>query len=63
MDGHGIVKLEHAGTDGIGVMLEEQIDELDDKEFELWMAYHLRTCSEPSILGISNHGLYIGRKA
>ncbi|MNM03337.1 Demethylrebeccamycin-D-glucose O-methyltransferase [compost metagenome] len=63
MDGHGIVKLEHAGTDGIGVMLEERIDELDDKEFELWMAYHLRTCSEPSILGISNHGLYIGRKA
>ena len=29
---------------------------------EKWAGFHLRMCEEPSILGISNHGLLIAMK-
>ncbi|WP_310549887.1 class I SAM-dependent methyltransferase [Paenibacillus glufosinatiresistens] len=56
------VMLAHAAADGVGMMMEEVIDGLDAAQFEVWSRYHLKTCEEPSLLGISNHALYLGRK-
>ena len=55
-------KLEHVGTDGISVILNDMVNEFSDEEYDGWMKYHLKICGEPSILGYSNHGLYLCRK-
>lgn len=58
----GVTKLVHAGSDGVGILLRNRLNGLSGAQFAVWRDYHFRTCTEPSILGISNHGLYLGRK-
>lgn len=55
-------KMYNVGTDGIGYAIPHVINSMDDITFNKWAVHHLRTCEEPSILGYSLHGLYIGRK-
>ncbi|WP_165878605.1 hypothetical protein [Natranaerovirga pectinivora] len=52
----------HIGTDGVSTLLKESVDNLKDEEFNLWLKYHIKTCEEKSILGYSNHGLYVCKK-
>lgn len=56
----GIVN--HIAQDGVGRLLADEINALRPEEFKRWAEYHIRVCEEPSILGISNHGLLIARK-
>jgi len=58
----GVQRLTNVGTDGIAILLEDVVDALDDAEFDRWLEHHYATCEEPSILGYSNHGLYVCRK-
>lgn len=58
----GICKLEHAATDGVGMFMRSAVNGMSSEEFGIWVEYHLKTCSAPSILGTSNHGLFVGRK-
>ncbi len=58
----GILRLEHAATDGIGMYMRQAVNDFTPEEFALWVDYHLRTCTAPSALGASNHGLFIGQK-
>ena len=53
----------HIATDGIGILLRDMVDAFDKEQFAVWVDYHLKTCREPSLLGYSNHGLLICRKA
>ncbi len=53
----------HISQDGVGRLLAEEVNAMRPDDFKRWADFHIRTCEEPSILGISNHGLYIGRKA
>lgn len=55
-------KLENAATDGLGRLLPEKVNNLSDEEFEVYKNYHFKSCREESIVGYSNHALYIGRK-
>mgnify|MGYP003590332096 CR=1 FL=1 len=55
-------KLNHVAQDGVGRLLADEINSMRPEYYKRWAEYHIRTCEEPSILGISNHGLYIGRK-
>jgi ubiquinone/menaquinone biosynthesis C-methylase UbiE len=55
-------KVEHVGTDGIGYLMRDMVNNMNEQEYENWIKYHLSTCKEPSILGYSNHGLYICKK-
>lgn len=50
-------------TDGIGHMFKDTIESFNEQEYQLWIDYHLGTCTEPSILGYSLHALLICRKA
>lgn len=52
----------HIAQDGVGRLLADEINALRPEEFKRWAEYHIRMCEEPSILGISNHGLLIARK-
>lgn len=57
------VRMEHnIAADGMAQHMMEQIDELTDEEFAVWMKYHLSTCEREELQGYSNHLLYIARK-
>jgi SAM-dependent methyltransferase len=58
----GVEHLTNVGTDGTSILLEDVVDAVDDAQFEQWLKYHYATCEEPSILGYSNHGLYVCRE-
>jgi SAM-dependent methyltransferase len=59
---YNVEKLENVATDGIGIIMKDQINKLTEEEFDTWVEYHLKTCNEQSILGMSNHGMYVCRK-
>lgn len=52
----------NAGVDGLRYPLAYRINTAENDDFENYMEYHLSSCEEPSIIGHSMHGLYIGRK-
>jgi len=52
----------HVGTDGMKTLLKDAINSLDALQFDDWLEHHKMLCTEPSILGISEHGLYLGKK-
>lgn len=57
------VSMEHnVAADGMTRHMREQIEELSEKEFDMWMKYHLSACEREELQGYSNHLLYICRK-
>ena len=59
---HHLEKVHHIAQDGIGRILADHVNAMNTEYFKRWTEFHIRTCEEPSILGISNHGLLIGKK-
>lgn len=57
-----VQRLTIAGTDGIAITIADTINDFNDYEFSQWLKYHYLTCEDPSIIGCSNHGLYVCRK-
>ena len=55
-------KITDIGTNGLRYPLADRINSATDDEFEAYMRYHLATCEEPSIIGHSPNGLWIGKK-
>ena len=55
-------KITDIGVDGLIYPLFEKINSLNAKDFERFMQYHLATCEQPSLIGHSAHGLWIGKK-
>lgn len=62
MNKFNMEKLTDIGIDGLRYPLADRINSLTDDEFDVYMRYHLATCEQPSIIGHSMHGLWIGRK-
>ena len=54
--------LHHIATDGMKFIIGDIVNALDEDAFKRWMAFHLKTCEDKSILGSSEHGLIIARK-
>ncbi|MDO6545414.1 class I SAM-dependent methyltransferase [Photobacterium sanguinicancri] len=52
----------HIATDGYVRFIGQEVNQLDEQQYQAWLKYHLSTCSEPSLLGSSNHGLVIAKK-
>ena len=55
-------KVDHIGTDGVASMLSDKLNEITEEEFKKWIDYHLMTCSDSSLIGYSQHGLYVCKK-
>ena len=55
-------KIVEVGTNVLRYPLADWLNNADDADFEAYVAYHLATCEEPSILGNSPNCLWIGRK-
>lgn len=62
IDGVGFQKIENIATDGLGRLFSEKINNLTEEEFKVFTDYHLKSCSDETLLGYSNHGLYIAKK-
>lgn len=58
----GIKKLEHIASDGVSHDYAEMVNSMGEEEFKVWLIYHLHICEQRSMLGISQHGLFIGQK-
>ena len=50
------------GTDGIYSLVEKQMSDMTEEEFNALYSYHLRNCEKRYLLGLNNHGLAICRK-
>lgn len=59
----GLQKLHQIATDGPMCGMKEKLNASTEENFQKYMQWHYSVCEEPSILGASMHGLYIGRKA
>lgn len=57
-----IEKITNIGTDGLAFSFFDEINSLNQIQFNAYMKYHLATCEQPSIIGHSTHGLWIGKK-
>lgn len=55
-------QLYNIATDGPIFIYRNSVDEMSYENFERFLNVHLKTCEVRSILGYSEHGLYIGRK-
>lgn len=62
MEGFGVTKVTDASTDGISIYFPDMVKNFSDEDYEKWLKYHFKICSQPSILGYSNHCLYLCRK-
>lgn len=58
----GLEKVAHVAQDGVEQLRGEDVNAMPVELFNKWVEFHIRTCEEPGLLGISNHGLYIARK-
>ena len=54
--------VDHFAQDGIAPFLADKIDAWDESQFEKWCNHHYSICREPSLLGVSNHVVIVGKK-
>jgi SAM-dependent methyltransferase len=63
-EGVGVETLEMVSCEGLSSRLQEATNKLYEKKekWNRWLKLILETCDDPTILGISDHILYVGRK-
>ncbi len=62
MEHTNTICLHEVATDGIAQAMQIYIDQLNEKEFEEWIQYHLATCERKDLMGYSTHVLHICQK-
>jgi len=62
MSSYAVEPLHFVAADGPRFVFQDAVSEMDDALFERYMKLHLAMCEIPSLLGYSEHGLYICRK-
>lgn len=55
-------RLFNVGVDHLAFLASERIDAMDDESFQHLLEYQMLATKDPSIVGASLHGLWIGRK-
>ncbi len=60
----GVRVLKMAACEGLASHLRKQVNELagDNRMWRRWMEIHWQTCEDPSVIGVSEHLLLVGRK-
>jgi len=61
---HGLETLEMATCEGLSSHLKEETNKIykDPRKWKFWLKLVLKTCTDPTILGLGEHFLYIGRR-
>ena len=57
-----VTRLHYVATDGYAFRMKEEIDAMDDAEFDLFMQYHFATCERGDMVGLTAHALDVFRK-
>lgn len=52
----------HVGSSGMTPLVRESLDRMSEDQFGRFLELHLRTCSDPTTLGMSLHGLVVAEK-
>lgn len=63
-ENQGVQTLDMATCEGLSSHLQEQTNALysDPAKWNRWLQIILKTCNDPSLLGLSEHFLYVGRR-
>lgn len=61
----GVTILEMVGLEGISSHHAREVNQLakDEKRWKIWLETHFRTCTHPSVVGMSEHILIVSRKS
>ena len=59
MNKFNVRKLHYVATDGIGRIMKEDIENMTDKEYSMFIDYHLSICEREDLIGYSGHILSI----
>lgn len=62
MSNFAVKRLHYVGTDMLTCFMKEEVENMDDNTFEMYMKYILFICERPDMSGASNHMLDIFRK-
>ena len=62
MSKYNITYLNNVSTDGIACLITDEINELSEEEYKVWIKYQLSVCEREDLQGYSNHMLYICKK-
>lgn len=62
MESFRTTKVDHASTDGIGILLNNMVNKMTEEEYKVWLEYHYKSCRISSLIGFGIHGLYICKK-
>lgn len=57
-----VKKLCYVATDGVGRVIREDIDNMTDEEYKMFVDYHLSICEREDLIGYSGHILSIIEK-
>jgi len=62
---YGVEALDMAALEGLSSHHHEEVNKLSENEerWQMWIDVLLRTCNHPSVVGISEHILLVGRKS
>lgn len=52
------------GLEGVGSVHKDEANRLaeDVRRWNIWLETHYKTCTHPSVVGLSEHMLVVGRK-
>ena len=62
MNKFNVIKRHYVATDGIGRIMKEDIENMTDKEYSMFIDYHLSICEREDLIGYSGHILSIIEK-
>ncbi len=57
-----VKQLHYVASDGIGNIINDDLEKMTDEEYEIFVDYHLSTCERSDLIGYSGHILVICEK-
>jgi ubiquinone/menaquinone biosynthesis C-methylase UbiE len=62
---HGVETFEMATCEGLSSHMKQETDQVyeDNRKWRFWSELILKTCTDPCILGLGEHFVYVGRRS
>lgn len=60
---NGIALLHEVASDGASELMAKEINAMSEESYRQYLRYHFYRCEKPELLGMSNHLLFVGKKA
>ena len=62
INGLNIETIKYVATDGIGRVIRDNIEEMNEEEYKHYINYHLSICEREDLIGYSGHIIGIYKK-